>query len=135
MNLNVHGDGLRLIAVRWDGSDLRALSDTLPGSGHPTMHPDGHHALTDAYSGPLAFRDGTTPIRWLDLRDSTETQLVRIRTLPNFLGPRHELRVDAHPAWDRGFTRIAFNACPAGTREVFVGDMVAAISRQPSVIS
>ena len=29
MNLNLHGDGLRLISVRHDGADLRALSPTL----------------------------------------------------------------------------------------------------------
>jgi len=124
MNLNLHGDGLRLVSVRHDGIDLREFSRTLPGSGHPTLHPDGVHMLTDAYvTEPLAFRDGTTPIRWLDLPASTETQLVRIRTLSGFAGPRQELRVDSHPAWDRDFRRIAFNACPEGSREVFVGDL------------
>ena len=80
--------------------------------------------LTDAYvSEPLAFGDGTTPIRWLDLPGGTETQLVRIRTQADFTGPRQELRVDSHPAWDREFRRVAFNACPAGRREVFVVDL------------
>jgi hypothetical protein len=124
MNLNLNGDGLRLVSVRHDGADLRALSPSLPGSGHPTLHPDGTHVLTDAYvSEPLAFRDGTTPIRWLDLPRGTETQLVRIRTQADFTGPRQELRVDSHPAWDREFRRIAFNACPSGKREVFVADL------------
>jgi len=124
MNLNLHGDGLRLISVRHDGADLRALSTTLIGSGHPTLHPDGIHVLTDAYvSEMLAFRDGTTPIRWLDLPGGSETQLVRIRTQADFTGPRQELRVDSHPAWDREFRRVAFNACPAGSREVFVADL------------
>ena len=85
---------------------------------------DGRHVLTDAYvSEPLAFGDGTTPIRWLDLPRSTETQLVRIRTAADFTGPRAELRVDSHPAWDREFRRVAFNACPSGKREVFVADL------------
>jgi hypothetical protein len=124
MNLNLHGDGLRLVAVRHDGTGLRALSPTLAGSGHPTLHPDGRHVLTDAYvSEPLAFRDGTTPIRWLDLPRSMETQLVRIRTAADFTGPRQELRVDSHPAWDREYRRVAFNACPSGSREVFVADL------------
>jgi len=74
-------------------------------------------------SEPLAFRDGTTPIRWLDLPASTEAQLVRIRTAADFTGPRQELRVDSHPAWDRAFRRVAFNACPSGRREVFVADL------------
>jgi hypothetical protein len=74
-------------------------------------------------SEPLAFSDGTTPIRWLDLPRSIETQLVRIRTAADFTGPKAELRVDAHPAWDRAFRRVAFNACPSGRREVFVADL------------
>jgi len=124
MNLNLRGDGLRLVCVNYDGSGLRALSETLPGSGHPTMHPDGRHMLTDAYvSEPLAFGDGTTPIRWLDLPRSTEQQLVRVRTQADFAGPRQELRVDSHPAWDRRFRRFAFNGCPTGKREVFVADL------------
>jgi hypothetical protein len=130
MNLNLHGTGLRLVSVRHDGADLHALSATLPGSGHPTLHPDGAHVLTDAYLAErLAFHDGTTPIRWLDLAASTETQLVRIRTQPAFAGPRNELRVDSHPAWDREFRRVAFNGCPSGLREVFVADLSSVVDR------
>ena len=131
MNLNVTGNGLRLVSARYDGSGLRALNDTLPGSGHPTMHPDAIHVLTDAYvSEALAYPDGTTPIRWLDLAGSKETELVRIRTLAPFTGPQQELRVDSHPAWDRGFRRFAFNACPRGTRQVFIADMSAVLDDQ-----
>jgi hypothetical protein len=126
MNLNLHGTGLLLVSARFDGSELHALSDTLPGTGHPTMHPDGIHVLTDDYAGSKRGpTDGTTPIRWLNLARSTETRLVRIRTLADFTGPGRELRVDCHPAWDRGFRRFAFNACPDGTRQVFVADMAA----------
>jgi hypothetical protein len=128
MNLNLLGTGLRLVSARYDGSNLHALSTTLRASGHPTMHPDGVHVLTDAYvTEPLAFGDGTTPIRWLDVSTSTETQLVRVRTGAAFTGPRQELRVDSHPAWDREFRRFAFNACPDGTRQVFVADMSALV--------
>jgi hypothetical protein len=131
MNLNLFGTGLRLANARYDGTGLRALNDRLPGSGHPTMHPDGVHVLTDAYvSEPLAFRDGTTPIRWLDLANTTDTQLVRIRTEAAFTGPQQELRVDSHPAWDRAFRRFAFNACPDGKRQVFVADMSAILDGQ-----
>jgi hypothetical protein len=131
MNLNLFGTGLRLASARFDGTGLRALNDRLPGSGHPTMHPDGVHVLTDAYvSEPLAFRDGTTPIRWLDLANTTDTQLVRIRTEAAFTGPQQELRVDSHPAWDRAFRRFAFNACPDGKRQVFVADMSAILDGQ-----
>jgi hypothetical protein len=33
------------------------------------------------------------------------------------------MRVDAHPAWDRAFRRVAFNGCPDGTRRVYVADL------------
>ena len=131
MNLNLLGTGLRLASARYDGADLRALNDTLAGSGHPTMHPDGIHILTDAYvSEALAYRDGTTPLRWLNLARTQETELVRIRTQAPFSGPAQELRVDSHPAWDRAFRRVAFNACPDGTRQVFIADMSAITADQ-----
>ena len=126
MNLNLRGTGLLLVSVRFDGADLHPLSETLPGTGHPTMHPDGIHVLTDDYAlSKHALSQDTTPIRWLNLADSTEIQLVRIRTRPDFLGPLLEMRIDCHPAWDRDFRRFAFNACPEGTRQVFVADMSA----------
>lgn len=129
MNLNLTGSGLRLVAVRYDGADLAVLNERLVASGHPTMYPDGVHVLTDAYvSEPLAYRDGTTPIRWLDIARSTETELVRIRTVAPFPGPFQEMRVDSHPAWDRDFTRFAFNACPEGRRQVFIADMTSIVA-------
>jgi hypothetical protein len=67
--------------------------------------------------------DGTTPIRWIDLESSTEMELVRIRTLSDHERRVLALRVDPHPAWDRDFRRIAFNACPDGRRQVFVADL------------
>jgi Tol biopolymer transport system component len=124
MNLNSDGDGLRFVRVRYDGSDRATLSRTVAGSGHPTMHPDGRHILTDAYPHEaMAYGDGTTPIRWIDLGDSSDTALVRIRTRSDHERASPALRVDPHPAWDRRFERIAFNACPDGRRRVFVADL------------
>jgi hypothetical protein len=71
----------------------------------------------------VAFGDGTAPIRLVDLRAGTDTTLVRIRTRPEAEKRTGALRVDPHPAWDRTFTRIAFNACPQGSRQVFVADL------------
>jgi hypothetical protein len=59
----------------------------------------------------------------VDLRDGTESALVRIRTQSAAERSTGPLRVDPHPAWDRTFTRIAFNACPNGRRQVFVADL------------
>src|SRR5439155_6399426 len=105
-------------------SGLRALADDLVGSGHPTMHPDGRHILTDAYPHePVSYGDGTVPIRLIDIATGEERVLIRIPSEPATKGPRGELRVDPHPAWDRAFRRIAFNAFLGGTRRVCVADL------------
>jgi hypothetical protein len=95
------------------------------------MHPGGHFLLTDAYvDEPLAFGDGTAPIRLVDLRDGAETQLVRIGIQPQAERSTGVLRVDPHPAWDRSFTHIAFNACPEGKRRVYVADLTAVLNKR-----
>ena len=124
MNLNTQGNGLRFARLALDGSTCETLVPAVPGSGHPTLHPDGLHLLTDAYvDEPLAFGDGTTPLRLVDLRSGSETQLVRIGIRPLAERSTGTLRVDPHPAWDRTCTRIAFNACPEGKRRVYVADL------------
>jgi hypothetical protein len=124
MNLNSTGDGLRFTKLRYDGTSIEVLADPVRGSGHPTMHPNGRHVLSDAYTTePVSFGDGTAPIRLIDLVTSTDTALVRIRTEPLAERARGALRVDPHPAWDRSYSCIAFNACPEGRRQVFVADL------------
>jgi len=124
MNLNIHLDGLKFVSAQHDGSDLQVMTDAAPGGGHPTLHPDGRHILTDAYpSEKVAFGDGTVPIRLIDTGSGEEKTLVRIRTVPPFRGPKGELRVDPHPAWDYQFKRIAFNGCPDGVRKVYAADL------------
>ena len=106
------------------------MTDAVLGSGHPSLHPDGRHVVTDSYPGePVAFGDGTTPLRLIDLAAGEEALLARIRTVPPFEGPTRELRVDPHPAWDRTFRRVAFNACPDGTRRVYVADLSALLGQ------
>ena len=124
INLNVHGEGLRFVRARYDGSRYGTMTDAVFGSGHPTLHPNGRHIVTDAYPRePVAFGDGTTPIRLVGLDTGEEKTLVRIQVEPPFRGPKGQLRVDPHPAWDCGFRRIACNACPDGTRRVYVADL------------
>lgn len=124
MNLDTQGDGLRFARLPRDGASCETLVPGVPGSGHPTLHPDGRHLLTDAYvDEPLAFGDGTAPIRLVNLDSGVETTLARIRIQPLAEKATGALRVDPHPAWDRGYTRIAFNACPDGRRRVFVADL------------
>ena len=113
-----------LVRAKYDGSDCGAMTEAVLGSGHPSMHPNGRHVVTDAYpTEKVAFGDGTTPIRLIDVEAGMEKMLARIQIVPPFTGPKKELRVDPHPAWDREFKRITFNACPDGTRKVYVADL------------
>jgi hypothetical protein len=130
MNLDTRGDGLRFARLALDGSACETLAPAVRGSGHPTLHPGGRYLLTDAYvTEPVAFGDGTAPIRLVDLEANRDEALLRIRTQPAAERATGALRVDPHPAWDRGYRRIAFNACPAGRRQVFVADLGGVLDR------
>ena len=122
MNLKIDRDVLRLVEVNADGTGLRKMHDAVVGSGHPTVHPDGRHVLTDTYTWEeTAYGDGTVPIRWIDLSTGRNDALIRVNTRQN--SPDRDLRVDPHPAWDRTWQSVAFNAFVDGTRRVFVADL------------
>lgn len=127
MNLNIDCEVLRFVQVNADGTDLRKMLDHVPGSGHPTVHPNGTHLLTDTYTHePTAFGDGTGPIRWVDLATGEEQVIVRMNTAQPSDDP--VMRVDPHPAWDRTSRYVAINGFVDGTRRVFVIDMQALLS-------
>ena len=122
MNLEIDRNGMRFVQVNADGTNLRKILDDVQGSGHPTMHPDGQHLLTDTYTHEkTAFGDGTIPLHWVDLKTGQKEVVVRINTLQ----PCKDIvmRIDAHPAWDRTWRYVTFNAFVGGTRRVFVADM------------
>jgi len=122
MNLNIDRDVLRFVQANADGSGLRKILDDVTGSGHPTVHRDGRHLLTDTYTNePTAFGDGTIPLRWIDLQTGAEKTLLRINTAQPC--PDGTLRVDPHPAWDRTWRYVTFNAFVAGSRRVYLADM------------
>jgi len=122
MNLGAFGDGLRFARVRYDGWGLQPYHWDTPGSGHPTVHPDGRHILTDTYAHEsTSFGDGTIPLRWFDRQTGEVENVVRIRSA---VEPRNHraLRVDAHPAWDRSWRWVVFNGVAENTRKVYVAD-------------
>ena len=129
MNLNIDmgdvqrvEDVMRFVQVNADGSGLRKMRDDVIGGGHPTVHPDGRHILTDTYTwDEEAFGDGTIPLRWIDLESGEEEVLVRINTQQPY--GDSDLRVDPHPAWDRTWRYVTFNGFVDGTRRVFIADM------------
>lgn len=128
MNLPIDGreKGLFFVKARYDGSDYGKIVDEPRGSGHPTVHPDGKHILTDCYVGE-GFGDPTTPLRWIDLKEKTATEIVRIGTRPPAQAKDGSLRLDPHPAWDLTDRFVAFNACPDGTRRVYVAGLTSLI--------
>ncbi len=77
MNLNALGEGMRFIRAHYDGSHLQTLSDSIRGSGHPSLHPGERYIVTDAYPWEkVAYGDGTVPIRLIDLQNNQEETLV-----------------------------------------------------------
>lgn len=124
MNLNFPEDEMRFVSYPYDGGEPSVLAEGVFGGGHPTLHPDGRYILTDEYEhGPLAYPDGTTPIRFVDTDTGAVREVVRIRTRPDYHARGRELRVDPHPAWDPTFRYAVFNGCPNGGRQVFLADL------------
>ncbi len=124
MNLGYYGNGMKFCQARYDGAGIGPIIDSPPGSGHPTVHPDGRHILTDTYThetGGGAFGDGTVPLRWVDIKEKTERCLARFNTAQ--ASPHGCLRVDPHPAWDRSWRYAAFNSFLDGTRRVLITDL------------
>jgi hypothetical protein len=125
MNLAIDGDRkMHFVKARYDGTGLGKITEAVLGSGHPTMHPDGIHILTDAYARePIAFGDGTVPIRLIDLETGTDETLIRVNVFNPGAVESSALRVDPHPAWAPDNRHIAFNGFVNGTRRVFIADL------------
>jgi hypothetical protein len=127
-NLAINGadDGLRFVQVAPNGTGLKIIPGTnhLVGSGHPTIYPDNRHLLTDAYPNePVAYGDGTVPLRWVDLHSGKEIHLVRINASNPATTLHSSLRCDPHPAWDHTFRYIVFNGMDGNTRRVYLANL------------
>ena len=126
MNVNLHGRGMVLMQVNYDGTDYRPITEKVPGSGHPTFHRDTRHILTDTYVNELpALRppgvpDDHNPIRWIDTDAGTEEQLLWIPTATPYQKDESVLRVDPHPAWSRDYRMAMVNTFIDGTRHPVV---------------
>ncbi len=132
MNLAIKGGNtVYFCHVKYNGNGLRPYFEEPVGSGHPTLHPSGKFLLTDVYTfEPLAYADGTSPLRLIDMTTRREIRPVRIsiQTPPGVLEQYIEMRCDPHPAWDRSFRYVAFNGMADGTRRVYVADLQKYIS-------
>jgi hypothetical protein len=125
MNLGGFADPprrLRFVQCPAAGGVLRPILPDVRGSGHPTVHPSAGHLLTDCYTGEgWTGDDGTTPLRWIDLRSGREREIVRFHSVTQ--SPLSTLRADPHPCWDRTWQFITFTTFEGGTRRVFLADM------------
>lgn len=124
MNLNIENEGLRLCKASLKGRHIEKLIEDAAGSGHPSLHKSKNLIITDTYeSDPLAYRDGTVPIRLIDLDKRQEFEPpIRI----NIGFPERSsagLRVDPHVVWDRTGRYCIFNGHVEGCRRVFIADM------------
>ncbi len=120
-NLRPDGDADRLCKVPIDGGVPTVMSQTIEGGGHPTIEPGEKYIITDAMyvdNGPRVN------IRLIDVKEQQEESVCIMPTLPR--ADRifnSELRLDGHPAWDRDFRRICFQAAPQGDRQLFIADI------------
>ncbi|MFH5184292.1 hypothetical protein ACHHV8_17520 [Paenibacillus sp. TAB 01] len=133
MNLCLDGNKkMYLVRANPDGTGLSKILDNIPGSGHPTVHPNGRYILTDAYEKEkVAYGDGTVPLRWVDLAAESETTLIRVQVGNPGTAVSPALRVDPHPAWAPDDRHIVFNGFVDGTRRVFIADLGSVLG-QPS---
>ncbi|HWB94910.1 MAG TPA: hypothetical protein VG605_23810 [Puia sp.] len=120
---------------RWDGGDFKILSERHPGSGHPSIGPDGRYLLADAYpkQGYIVGADGEIPIRLLDLRHDQERVICTMANDVGGGGKQYleeneavggsQYKLDPHPVWHRNGRQVAFNGAPEGRRQVYIADL------------
>lgn len=72
---------MRFVRSDWDGSNKTVLEKNVLGSSHPTLHYNGRHLLTDCYQyEPMTAKDGTVPLRLIDLENSEERHSVALNS-------------------------------------------------------
>jgi hypothetical protein len=131
MNLKDKNGTLRFFSFNHDGSDLKPITLSHLGSGHPTICPFApHYLLTDTYAAEkLATRPGATAsIRLLDTSTDALETLMELDTRAT-LEKEGVMRIDPHPTWHPSQPYIAFNARNGATRNVYVADLSHSIFR------
>ena len=120
---------------RYDGSDFTVLSEKHPGSGHPSVGPDGRYLLADAYpkQAYIVAKNGEIPIRLIDLKSDVEQVVCTIANDVGGGGRQYlsendteggsQYKLDPHPVWSREGTKVAFNGAPEGRRQVYIADL------------
>lgn len=125
MNLRIECNGLKLCRADLKGRHVEKLIDGVLGSGHPSINKNRNIMITDTYqSEPTAYKDGTVPIRVIDLDAQRELEpAVRMNVSHPFDQVGKMLRVDLHPVWDKSARYCIFNGHTDGCRRVFITDL------------
>lgn len=138
---NWHPDGLHVIRNlpiggrtrfcqwRFDGTEFTVLADKIEGGGHPRIHPNRRHLVTDTFEHDSG-RQSVVVIRFIDLRSERDEPLCRMRTIDRtVLKSELEMvrRLDGHPNWDREFKKVIFQAAPDGRRQLYIADILSIV--------
>lgn len=120
MNLKSEKGAMKFVKFRFDGKGLTSVAPTHLGGGHPSVSQDMRNLLTDAYvSEPFIDANGCVPIRLIDLEAGEDKPLCKVFTA-KLSGPR---RIDPHPAWSQGGSKVCFNGLVDGMRQVMIADI------------
>ena len=148
MNLNTDGREMKFCRFRYDGSDFQVIQPELMGGGHPSITGDGRFLITDAYvEEPISRKNDETPLRLCGVDHLYERIICYLRTLCegslraydkvtvaekspyaiDYIQRKQSAldiyRLDPHPAWNRDYTQVCFNAAPEGRRQVLIADV------------
>ncbi len=125
MNLDIELKGLKLCKASLTGRHVEKLSEAISGSGHPSFHKTKNIMITDTYAfEPLAYGDGTVPIRVIDIdKDYEHPAPIRVNVHHHGATLSPKYRVDPHVVWDNTGRYAIFNGHVDGCRRVFIADM------------
>lgn len=120
MNLRRAGSNqMEFVRFGFDGSNMQTVAAGNKGGGHPSINPQYTHLITDAYvSETFLDKNGDVPIRCINLADGNDAPIARAFT-GRIAGHR---RVDPHPVWSGGGSRVVFNGLVDGKRQVMIAD-------------
>ncbi len=126
---NLGYDNMTMVKINIHNEEIVPLSKHM-GSGHPTVDGNEKYLLTDAYPKQHWVTENrqTVPIRMIDLSTDKETRLcevpVQLETEKRKAveGGSH-FKLDPHPAWNRDYSAVCFNAVINGNRQVVLADL------------
>ncbi|MEP7706674.1 hypothetical protein [Paraglaciecola sp. 25GB23A] len=99
---------LRIALINSQTGKIANFSGIILGSGHPIMHSDMTHVITDCYPHePVANADASVPLRLIT--KNQQKSIINLETIPTYYGPNKEWRIDPHPVFSKDFRYLVFN--------------------------